>query len=486
MINLKKEQKRTLIMLGIAALPWLICVIFTMHWVIEAILCLFSIAVAMLEMLRAIINAVKERRFTERLLIISFAGLLAFVTGAFTSAALMFILLRLALMLAGDRYEGAVKMAQTRMELTYLNKYALKPEDKPVLDQKYYRLIDKYLTPALIVIAVIYAVLIPILTELSILKAIQRAAVIIAISGLFSVFGSFTLVDLAASARAAECGILFKQGYLARLIKTRLIYADLAETEELSGLRAISADASKLSVSSLLFLAATAYSYSNSETARKLAEAYGKPIDRSAVSEAQELEGLGVIAKIKGTVVCVGNSVFMNRIGLNIMPFSDDENTIHLGVGGRYAGRLFFESVDISEETFKEELEKLKIFQIKRAADIEDKCGDSEDYIYATNRTFPAERRGDNEIRLIMGGNDAEGDIYAGGDLRKDILRVLSYVSGADNLKKGCFVFVGIIKALVLLLALFGLMPIWAAILLEAVSVIYTYGYSLKAFDMEE
>ena len=44
---------------------------------------------------------------------------------------------------------------------------------------------------------------------------------------------------------------------------------------------------------------------------------------------------------------------------------------------------------------------------------------DSEDYIYATNRTFPAERRGDNEIRLIMGGNDAEGDIYAGGDLRR-------------------------------------------------------------------
>ena len=46
----------------------------------------------------------------------------------------------------------------------------------------------------------------------------------------------------------------------------------------------------------------------------------------------------------------------MNRIGLNIMPFSDDENTIHLGVGGRYAGRLFFESVDISEEILRRSL----------------------------------------------------------------------------------------------------------------------------------
>jgi hypothetical protein len=40
-----------------------------------------------------------------------------------------------------------------------------------------------------------------------------------------------------------------------------------------------------------------------------------------------------------------------------------------------------------------------------------------------------------------MGGNDADGDIYAGGDLKKDVLRVLGYVTGADNLKKGCFLF---------------------------------------------
>ena len=486
MFNLKKEQKRTLIMLGIAAVPWLIAVIFKLHWVIELILCLFSVVVAMLEMYAPIVKKIKDKLYTDRLIIIAVSGLIAFISGAFTSAALMFIILRLALMAAGDRYEGAVSMAQTRMELTYLKKYALKPENKPVLDLKHYKLIDKYLTPALIVLAVLYAVLVPLLTEVTVLKAIGRAAVIISITGLFSIFGSFTLVDLAASARAAECGILFKQGYLARLIKTRLIYADLVETEELEGLRAISADASQLSVKSLLFLAATAYSYSNSETAKKLAEAYGKPIDRTAVSEAQEIEGLGVIAKIKGTVVCAGNSVFMNRIGLSIMPFTDDENTIHLGVGGRYAGRIFFESEDISDETFKLELEKLKIFQINRAAEIKDKCGDTEDYIYATNRAFPSERRENNEIRLIMGGNDVDGDIYAGGDLKKDVLRVLGFVTGADNLKKGCFAFVGIIKALILVLALFGLMPIWAALLLEAVSVIYTYSYSLKAFDMEE
>ncbi len=84
-----------------------------------------------------------------------------------------------------------------------------------------------------------------------------------------------------------------------------------------------------------------------------------------------------------------------------------------MGVGGRYAGRIFFESEDISDETFKRELEKLKVFQINRAAEIKDKCGDTEDYIYATNRAFPAERRENNEIRLIMGGNDADGDIYA-------------------------------------------------------------------------
>jgi hypothetical protein len=61
------------------------------------------------------------------------------------------------------------------------------------------------------------------------------------------------------------------------------------------------------------------------------------------------------------------------------------------------------------------------------------------------------------------------------------VLRVLGYVTGADNLKKGCFLFSGIIKALVLGACPFGTdacsgLPA----LLETLSVLYTYSYSLK------
>jgi hypothetical protein len=96
----------------------------------------------MLEMYTHLVKKIRDKQYTDRLIIVSLSGLIAFISGAFTSAALMFIILRLALMAAGDRYEGAVKMAQTRMELTYLNKYTLKPEDKPVLDLRLYKLLD--------------------------------------------------------------------------------------------------------------------------------------------------------------------------------------------------------------------------------------------------------------------------------------------------------------------------------------------------------
>jgi hypothetical protein len=68
------------------------------------------------------------------------------------------------------------------------------------------------------------------------------------------------------------------------------------EAADICGITVYSADANALGAKSILFLAATAYSYSGGETALKLAEAYGsfgKPLDRSAVSEAQELEDLG-------------------------------------------------------------------------------------------------------------------------------------------------------------------------------------------------
>ena len=49
---------------------------------------------------------------------------------------------------------------------------------------------------------------------------------------------------------------------------------------------------------------------------KSLQKAYGKPIDRSRVTDIEEIGGNGVIAKVDGVQVAAGNAKLMKRLGI--------------------------------------------------------------------------------------------------------------------------------------------------------------------------
>ena len=95
----------------------------------------------------------------------------------------------------------------------------------------------------------------------------------------------------------------------------------------------------------LLEYAALAECASSHPISKSLQKAYGKAIDRSRVTDIQELSGHGVTACVDGHTVAAGNSKLMEQLGI---PYHDCHSVgtiIHMAVNGQYAGHIVISDV---------------------------------------------------------------------------------------------------------------------------------------------
>ena len=90
----------------------------------------------------------------------------------------------------------------------------------------------------------------------------------------------------------------------------------------------------------LLELAALAESYSDHPISRSLKEAWGKELDTSRVSDAEELSGRGIRAVVDGRTICAGNDKLMEDIGVSWHPCHRVGTTIHVAADGVYLGHI--------------------------------------------------------------------------------------------------------------------------------------------------
>lgn len=95
----------------------------------------------------------------------------------------------------------------------------------------------------------------------------------------------------------------------------------------------------------LLEITAYAEAYSNHPIAVSLKEAYGKEIDMMRVQEAKEHLGYGVEALLDGRKVYIGNSKFMNKLGLYYHPVASVGSAVHVAVEGEYKGYILIADV---------------------------------------------------------------------------------------------------------------------------------------------
>ena len=175
---------------------------------------------------------------------------------------------------------------------------------------------------------------------------IYRALTFLVISCPCALVISIPLSFFAGIGGASKEGVLVKgSNYLEILSQTKYVVFDKTGTMtkgvfEVNGIHHSTIDNEKL-----LEYAALAESASSHPISRSLQRAYGKEIDRTRVSDIQEISGNGVTAKVDSVKVAAGNDKLMKHLNI---PYQDCHQTgtiIHMAVGGKYAGHIVISDI---------------------------------------------------------------------------------------------------------------------------------------------
>lgn len=140
---------------------------------------------------------------------------------------------------------------------------------------------------------------------------------------------------------ASKEGVLVKgSNYLEALSQTKCVVFDKTGTLTRGVFEVTAIHHNELPEDQLLEYAAYAESASSHPIAQSLLRAYGKELDRSRVSDVQEISGNGVIAKVDGRLVAAGNGKLMERLGVAYSDCHKVGTIIHIAIDNAYAGHV--------------------------------------------------------------------------------------------------------------------------------------------------
>ena len=228
----------------------------------------------------------------------------------------------------------------------------------------------RYYTPAVCYGALALAILPP-LVSMGILHMeaqwgqwIYRALTFLVISCPCALVISIPLSFFAGIGGASNAGVLVKgSNYLETLAQTKYVVFDKTGTLTKGVFEVVGVHHNKLEEEKILEYAALAESFSTHPISRSLKNAYGKEIDQNRVSDVEEISGNGVMAKVDGVSVAVGNARLMERIYVKPIECHHAGTVIHVAIDGVYEGHILIS--DVPKPTSREAIAKLKKNGIK-------------------------------------------------------------------------------------------------------------------------
>ena len=164
---------------------------------------------------------------------------------------------------------------------------------------------------------------------------------------------------------ASRSGILVKgSNYLEALAKTETVVFDKTGTLTKGVFKVQEIHPVEVSADELLELTAYAESYSNHPISLSLKTAYGKEIDKSKVTDTEDIAGHGISVTVFGKKVFAGNTRLMKKIGVDYCKDEIIGTVVHVAVDSKYAGYIVI--ADEVKEDSAEAIRRLKAMGIKQ------------------------------------------------------------------------------------------------------------------------
>ena len=242
----------------------------------------------------------------------------------------------------------------------------------------------RYYTPAVVIGAVVLAVIPPLFAGQSWAEWVRRACTFLVISCPCALVISVPMSFFSGIGAASKKGVLVKgSNYLEIMSKLHTVVFDKTGTltkGEFKVARIYSADEEADTAGNgenesgesaengtdsrsekqrkVLELAALAESYSDHPISRSIRDAWGKELDQSRVSDAQEISGHGVKVKIDGKMVLAGNGKLMDEEGISYTECDSIGTVVYVAEDGRFLGSIVI--ADGIKDGVKDAIQRLK------------------------------------------------------------------------------------------------------------------------------
>ena len=157
---------------------------------------------------------------------------------------------------------------------------------------------------------------------------------------------------------ASKEGVLIKgSNYLETLSQVKTVVFDKTGTLTKGVFEVSAVHHSPMEQEKLLEYAALAECASSHPISKSLQKAYGKEIDRSRVTDLEEVSGRGILAKVDGVPVAAGNHKLMEQLGIDFIDCHSVGTIIHMAIDGKYAGHIVIS--DVIKPNSKQAIEQL-------------------------------------------------------------------------------------------------------------------------------
>lgn len=232
----------------------------------------------------------------------------------------------------------------------------------------------KLYTPIVVLIAVVIAFLTPLIFNITIADSVSRALVFLVVSCPCALVISIPLGFFGGIGCASKNGILVKGGnYLEALNGVDTVVFDKTGTLTKGVFEVIDIKAINIDKDELMKYTAYAESYSTHPIANSIVRKFGKDVDKTSITEYEEISGRGVLCKVDGRLVAIGNEKLMNDNSISIETPKTFGTTVHIAIDNLYCGYIVIS--DIVKEDSKKAIQGLKKLGIRNIVML---TGDSE------------------------------------------------------------------------------------------------------------
>ena len=212
----------------------------------------------------------------------------------------------------------------------------------------------KYYTPIVVIIAVLLAIIPPLVMKEALFSDwLYRALSFLVVSCPCALVISIPLSFFGGIGASSKIGVLIKgSNYLEALASAEIVVCDKTGTLTEGVFKVQKISAYGYSDDDLLRYAAYAEVFSNHPISLSLKQAYNKEINEKFVTKTQEISGKGVLAKVDGKMVLVGNEKLMREYNIKFKKSEETGTIVYVAINDEFAGTILIAD-KIKEDSYK-------------------------------------------------------------------------------------------------------------------------------------